>query len=167
MLRLRAPMLPTLDLPIEYDMRLGLALDLLPMLAAEGPLISSISTRYQANSANYFQCGSQALGRGSLIVADNVIRHGYPSIDEENSKPAVPRAYAELRSRGSRPVASPPLGLLASTAMTASPSRSLPPILKPGFGRRPLVFREDLRGVLLLFSPLKRPQSPPRSANYR
>ena len=40
------------------------------------------------NSANYFQWAVKLSRRGSLIVADNVIRHG-SIIDDENSKPAV------------------------------------------------------------------------------
>ena len=40
------------------------------------------------NSANYFQWAVKLSRRGSLIVTDNVIRHG-SIIDDENSKPAV------------------------------------------------------------------------------
>ena len=72
----------------RVDMRLGLALDLLPTLAAEGPFDFVYIDADQANSANYFQWAVKLSRRGSLIVADNVIRHG-SIIDEENSKPAV------------------------------------------------------------------------------
>src|SRR4029078_9805733 len=72
----------------RVDMRLGKALDSLPTLAGEGPFDFIYIDADQENAANYFQWAVKLSRRGSLIVTDNVIRHG-SIIDAENCKPAV------------------------------------------------------------------------------
>src|SRR5262249_46318739 len=72
----------------RVDIRLGKALDLLPTLAGDGPFDFIYIDADQENAANYFQWAVKLARRGSLIVTDNVIRHG-SIIDGENSKPAV------------------------------------------------------------------------------
>jgi predicted O-methyltransferase YrrM len=72
----------------RVDIRLGKALDSLPTLASEGPFDFIYIDADQENSANYFQWAVKLSRRGSLIVTDNVIRHG-SIIDGENCKPAV------------------------------------------------------------------------------
>src|SRR5262245_14097069 len=84
----------------RVDMRLGVALDLLPTLATEGPFYFIYIDADQVNSANYFQWAVKLSRRGSLIVTDNVIRHG-SIIDTENCKPAV-QGLRRFYDRGSR-----------------------------------------------------------------
>ena len=72
----------------RVDMRLGKALNSLPTLANEAPFDFIYIDADQVNAANYFQWAVKLSRRGSLIVTDNVIRHG-SIIDGENCKPAV------------------------------------------------------------------------------
>lgn len=60
------------------ELRLGKALDLLPDVAAEGrgPFDLIFIDANKSNMPEYFDWSVKLSRRGSLIVADNVIRHG-------------------------------------------------------------------------------------------
>ena len=60
------------------EVRVGAALDLLPLLAAErvGPFDMIFIDADKANMPEYFQWAINLSRRGSLIIADNVVRDG-------------------------------------------------------------------------------------------
>jgi caffeoyl-CoA O-methyltransferase len=60
------------------DLRLGRALDTLPQLAAEGagPFDLVFIHADKANTTAYFEWALKLTHRGSLIIADNVVRDG-------------------------------------------------------------------------------------------
>ena len=70
------------------DVRQGRALDVLPSLTAEGPFDFIYIDADVANSAEYFRWALRLSRVGSLIVVDNVIRHG-SIINSENRKPEI------------------------------------------------------------------------------
>jgi predicted O-methyltransferase YrrM len=72
------------------ELRVGPALDTLPQLAAEGigPFDLSFIDADKQNTPAYFEWALKLSRRGSLIVADNVIRDG-AVIDATSSDPAV------------------------------------------------------------------------------
>jgi predicted O-methyltransferase YrrM len=61
---------------VSVDLRLGSALDTLPTLVEEGPYDFIFIDADRPNIANYFEWALKLARRGSLIVVDNVIRHG-------------------------------------------------------------------------------------------
>ena len=70
----------------QVDIRLGKALDSLPQLAAENrdPFDLVFIDADKVNSAAYFEWALRLTHPGSLIVVDNVVRHGQ-LIDENSS----------------------------------------------------------------------------------
>lgn len=60
------------------ELRLGKALDLLPQVASEGrgPFDLIFIDANKSNMAEYFEWAVKLSHRGSVILADNVIRHG-------------------------------------------------------------------------------------------
>ena len=72
------------------DLRLGPALETLPLLAAEGrgPFDLIFIDADKANTPDYFTWALKLTRRGSLIIVDNVIRGG-AVIDPASNDPAV------------------------------------------------------------------------------
>ena len=66
------------------ELRLGLALDSLPTLAAEGPFDLTFIDADKMNRAEYFQWAVKYSRRGSLIIVDNVVRKLGDSINEKD-----------------------------------------------------------------------------------
>lgn len=60
----------------RVDLHLGSALDTLPTLVEEGPYDFIFIDADGTNVVDYFQWALKLARRGSLIVVDNVIRHG-------------------------------------------------------------------------------------------
>jgi predicted O-methyltransferase YrrM len=74
----------------SVEVRLGMALDLLPELAAEGgePFDLVFIDADKPNNAAYFDWALQLTRPGSIIVVDNVVREG-DVIDAESDSPTV------------------------------------------------------------------------------
>jgi predicted O-methyltransferase YrrM len=74
----------------SVEVRLGMALDLLPGLAAEGgePFDLVFIDADKPNNAAYFDWALQLTRPGSIIVVDNVVREG-DVIDAESDSPTV------------------------------------------------------------------------------
>ncbi len=72
----------------RVELRLGLALDTLPTLAADGPFDFVFIDADAANLGEYFQWVLKLSRRGSLIVVDNVVRAG-GIVDANNTKPGI------------------------------------------------------------------------------
>jgi predicted O-methyltransferase YrrM len=72
------------------DLRIGLALDLLPILVAEkaGPFDFIFIDADKVNTAHYFQWSLKLSRPGTIIVVDNVVRKG-AVVDSSNDDPAV------------------------------------------------------------------------------
>ncbi|MBW3614700.1 MAG: O-methyltransferase [Actinobacteria bacterium] len=72
------------------EVRLGAALDTLPMLAAEGagPFDLAFIDADKANNAEYFQWALRLCRPGTVIVVDNVVRDG-AILDATSSDPDV------------------------------------------------------------------------------
>jgi predicted O-methyltransferase YrrM len=83
----------------RVDVRLGRALDILPRLAAEGrgPFDLVFIDADKENYPDYFAWALRLSRRGSLIVADNVVRKG-AVVDAESGDPRVQgmRRFLEL-----------------------------------------------------------------------
>ena len=81
------------------DVRVGRALDTLPRLAAEGrgPFDLIFIDADKASNPEYFTWALELSRRGSLIIADNVVREG-AVVDADNSDPSVQgvRRFHEL-----------------------------------------------------------------------
>jgi predicted O-methyltransferase YrrM len=81
------------------DLRLGRALDTLPQLAAEGrgPFDLIFIDADKPSNPDYFAWALQLSRRGTLIIADNVVRNG-AVIDAASSDPSVQgvRRFNEL-----------------------------------------------------------------------
>ena len=81
------------------DLRLGQALSTLPQIAAEGhsPFDLIFIDADKPNNPDYFTWALKLSGRGSLIIADNVVRNG-AVIDQSSSDPSVQgvRRFNEL-----------------------------------------------------------------------
>lgn len=81
------------------EVRLGQALDLLPQLAAEGrgPFDLIFIDADKPNNPAYFEWALKLSRRGSLIIADNVVRHG-AVVDPNSPDPSVQgiRRFFEL-----------------------------------------------------------------------
>lgn len=62
----------------KVDLRLGKALDLLPLIAAEGrgPFDLFFIDANKSNTPEYFEWALRLARRGSVIVVDNVVRDG-------------------------------------------------------------------------------------------
>ena len=72
----------------RVEVREGPALELLPRVVADGPFDFFHIDADVANVATYFEWALKLSRRGSLIVVDNVVRHG-SIIDAENRKPEI------------------------------------------------------------------------------
>lgn len=87
------------------EVRVGKALDLLPVLAAEGvgPFDLTFIDADKANIPAYFEWALKLSRRGSVIIVDNVVRKG-ALIDASTADPAVlgVRQLHELVARESR-----------------------------------------------------------------
>ncbi len=72
------------------DIRVGAALDILPLLEAEGraPFDLIFIDADKENNARYFEWALRLSRVGTVIVVDNVIRHG-AIVDENNQMPGV------------------------------------------------------------------------------
>ncbi len=72
------------------EVRLGAALDTLPLLAAEGlePFDVVFIDADKVNCAAYFEWSLKMTGRGSLIIVDNIVRQG-AVIDAASTDPSV------------------------------------------------------------------------------
>lgn len=72
------------------DVRLGNALDILPQLVAEGqgPFDLVFIDADKQNNAAYFEWALKLTRRGSLIIADNVVRYG-AVIDADSNDDSV------------------------------------------------------------------------------
>jgi predicted O-methyltransferase YrrM len=81
------------------EVRLGLALDTLPLLAAEGhgPFDLVFIDADKPNIPDYFEWALKLSRRGSLILVDNVVRHGAVA-DSNSDDPSVHgvRRFLEL-----------------------------------------------------------------------
>ena len=81
------------------DVRVGRALDTLPRLAAEGrgPFDLIFIDADKASNPEYFTWALELSRRGSLIIADNVVREG-AVVDADSSDPSVQgvRRFHEL-----------------------------------------------------------------------
>ncbi|MEH1909120.1 MAG: O-methyltransferase [Nostoc sp.] len=81
------------------DLRLGQALSTLPQIAAEGnsPFDLIFIDADKPNNPHYFAWALKLSRRGSLIIADNVVRNG-AVIDQSSSDPSVQgvRRFNEL-----------------------------------------------------------------------
>ncbi|MEH2391370.1 MAG: O-methyltransferase [Nostoc sp.] len=81
------------------DLRLGQALSTLPQIAAEGhsPFDLIFIDADKPNNPDYFTWALKLSRRGSLIIADNVVRNG-AVVDQSSSDPSVQgvRQFNEL-----------------------------------------------------------------------
>jgi predicted O-methyltransferase YrrM len=71
----------------RVELRLGLALDTLPTLAADGPFDLIFIDADKENLPEYFQWAHKLSRQGSLIIVDNVVPNGL--INAESCKPGV------------------------------------------------------------------------------
>lgn len=87
------------------DVRVGRALDTLPKIAAagEGPFDLIFLDADKPNNPAYFEWALKLSRKGSLIVADNVVRFG-ALIDDKSSDPSVKgvRNFMEIIAREKR-----------------------------------------------------------------
>ena len=87
------------------EVRLGRALDTLPQLAAEGhgPFDLIFIDADKASNPDYFAWALKLSRRGSLIIADNVVRNG-AVVDTASSDPSVQgvRRFNELLAESPR-----------------------------------------------------------------
>ena len=87
------------------EVRLGRALDTLPQLAAEGhgPFDLIFIDADKASNPDYFAWALKLSRRGSLIIADNVVRNG-AVVDAASSDPSVQgvRRFNELLAESPR-----------------------------------------------------------------
>lgn len=67
----------------RVDLRLGAAIETLPTLEDEGPYDFIFIDADRANIPNYFRWAVKLARRGSLIVVDNVVRHGAVTDSED------------------------------------------------------------------------------------
>jgi predicted O-methyltransferase YrrM len=95
------------------DLRVGPALEVLPVLEAEGvgPFDLTFIDADKAHSPEYFEWALAHSRPGSLIVADNVVRDG-ALVDGQNQDPAI-----EAQRRLHEQLAAEP-GVLATTIQT-------------------------------------------------
>lgn len=86
------------------DLRAGAALDILPILEAEGagPFDLSFIDADKGNNANYFHWALKLSRPGALIIVDNVIREG-AVIDENSSEPTAAGARALFEAVAAEP----------------------------------------------------------------
>ena len=77
----------------RVDLRLGKALDSLPTLTAEGPFDFVFIDADRVNIDGYFRWALKLSRRGSLIVVDNVVRHGAVTKREDATSQALDRFY--------------------------------------------------------------------------
>jgi len=89
----------------KIDLRLGKALDTLPQVAAEGrgPFDLVFIDADKSNMPEYFQWALNLTHRGSVIIADNVVRHG--AVLDANSGDADiqgVRRFAEMAAKEKR-----------------------------------------------------------------
>ena len=87
------------------DLRVGLALDLLPDLAAEGagPFDLTFVDADKEHNPDYFAWALEHSRSGSLIIADNVVRAGeLADGDTDDSKVSAQRRLHELIAAESR-----------------------------------------------------------------
>jgi predicted O-methyltransferase YrrM len=85
----------------RVDLRLGAALETLPTLEEEAPYDFIFIDADRANIPNYFQWALKLSRQGSLIVVDNVIRHGVV-IDKDDSTSQGLRQFFTLAAAESR-----------------------------------------------------------------
>lgn len=87
------------------DIRVGKALDALPKIAAagEGPFDLVFLDADKPNNPAYFEWALKLTRKGSLIVADNVVRHG-ALVDGDSDDPNVKgvRNFMEVIAREKR-----------------------------------------------------------------
>ncbi|MFD1675703.1 O-methyltransferase [Alicyclobacillus fodiniaquatilis] len=92
-------------LSTEVDIRVGAALDTLPVLAEEdqGPFDLIFIDADKPNNPHYFEWALKLARPGTLIVADNVIRDG-AVIDAKSADPSVQgvRQFLELLDHDTR-----------------------------------------------------------------
>ncbi|WP_394850040.1 O-methyltransferase [Pendulispora brunnea] len=81
------------------DLRLGLALETLPKIAAEnrGPFDLVFIDADKTNNVGYFDWALKLARSGSIIVVDNVVRHG--AVVDASSKDAAVRGVRRLYER--------------------------------------------------------------------
>jgi len=72
----------------SVELHLGLALDLLPTVAADGPFDFVFIDADNVNVAEYFRWALKLSRRGSLIVVDNVVCKG-AIVDAESRNPGI------------------------------------------------------------------------------
>jgi predicted O-methyltransferase YrrM len=93
------------DLSDVVEVRLGRALDTLPQLAGEGhgPFDLIFIDADKASNPDYFAWALKLSRRGSLIIADNVVRNG-AVVDTASSDPSVQgvRRFNELLAESAR-----------------------------------------------------------------
>jgi predicted O-methyltransferase YrrM len=77
----------------RVDLRLGKALEALPTLTAEGPFDFVFIDADRVNIDGYFRWALKLSRRGSLIVVDNVVRHGAVTKREDATSQALDRFY--------------------------------------------------------------------------